>query len=94
MQMAVIHQKLLDMLVCPVSKVPLVLLSAKQLSALNTHIANGSVQNVDGQAVTGAVQSGLIGTDAKIVYRIVDAIPNLLPEEGIGTTQLLDFPAR
>jgi hypothetical protein len=28
-----------------------------------------------------------------VIYRVEDGIPVMLPEEGIGTTQLTDFPA-
>jgi len=34
----------------------------------------------------------LITDDARVIYRIEDDIPVLLPEEGIGTTQFQDFP--
>jgi uncharacterized protein len=84
--------RLLEILVCPVSKVALVTLSSAQLAALNTHIQAGSAQTVDGESLRGVIRAGLISTDGKVIYRIEDAIPVLLPEEGIGTTQFLDFP--
>jgi len=39
------------------------------------------------------LDEGLITIDRKLVYRVADGIPVMLPEEGIGTAQLRDFPA-
>lgn len=86
-------KRLLDILCCPVSKTPLRALSKTQLGALNAAITAGTVDTVAGSAVRGRVVEGLITTDRKVIYRIEDGIPVMLPEEGIGTTQLNDFPA-
>ena len=90
--MAAIDRKLLDIICCPVSKVPLVPLTTKQLAALNKEIATGAVVNVDAQVVSGLLNAGLVTTDGKIIYRIEDGIPVLLPEEGVATLQFQDFP--
>ncbi len=90
--MAAIDRKLLDIICCPVSKVPLVPLSAKQLTALNKEISVGAALNVDAQIVSGLLNAGLLTTDGKIIYRIEEGIPVLLPEEGIATVQFQDFP--
>jgi uncharacterized protein YbaR (Trm112 family) len=90
--MAAIDRKLLDIICCPVSKVPLVPLTAKQLAALNKEISAGAALNVDAQVVSGLLNAGLLTTDGKIIYRIEDGIPVLLPEEGIATLQFQDFP--
>jgi uncharacterized protein len=89
---SMIDQKLLEILCCPVSKTSLVPISKAQLSALNQALASAQVQNVDGQSLSGQVLEALITTDSKVIYRVEDGIPILLPEEGIGTTQLNDFP--
>ena len=86
-----IDRRLLDILCCPVSKSPLKPLTKEQLRLLNEAIAKGSVAFIDGRPVTGALADGLITDDGKVLYRIEDDIPVLLPEEGIGTTQLQDF---
>jgi uncharacterized protein YbaR (Trm112 family) len=39
------------------------------------------------------ITEALITTDQKLIYRVEDGIPVMLPEEGIGTLQLSDFPA-
>lgn len=86
-------KRLLDILCCPVSKTPVRLLSKRELDALNAAIAAGHVDTVAGAAVTTPLSEALITTDRKVIYRVQDGIPVMLPEEGIGTVQLTDFPA-
>ncbi|MDR3444744.1 MULTISPECIES: Trm112 family protein [Dyella] len=86
-------KRLLDILCCPVSKVPVRPLQRQELDALNKAIAAGQVQTVTGVAVAAPLTEGLVTTDRKVVYRVEDGIPVMLPEEGIGTLQLTDFPA-
>ena len=86
-------KRLLDILCDPVSKTPVRPLSKPELDALNEAIAAGKVDSVAGTAVRERVTEGLITTDRKVIYRVDDGIPVMLPEEGIGTLQLRDFPA-
>ena len=79
-----IDRRLLDILCCPVSKVPVLMLSSRQLDYLNARIAEGGEVDVDGRVVDRALSEGLVTRDAKVVYRIDDGIPVLLPEEGIA----------
>ena len=83
-----IHKELLEVLVCPVTKQPLQLLSDEQLAKLNQRIAKGGVQNSGGANVDTAFEDGLITTDSKTIYRIDDGIPIMLAEEGIATEQI------
>lgn len=85
-------KRLLDILCCPVSKTPVRLLTRHQLDALNQAITAGSVNTVAGVAVRDRIAEALITTDRKLIYRIEDGIPVMLPEEGIGTLQLTEFP--
>ncbi|HEY0197214.1 MAG TPA: Trm112 family protein [Rhodanobacter sp.] len=85
-------KRLLDILCDPVSKTPVRPLSKPELDALNNAIAAGKVDSVAGAAVRERVAEGLITTDRKVIYRVDDGIPVMLPEEGIGTLQLTDFP--
>ena len=85
-------KRLLDLLVCPVSKAPLRPLSAGELSAVNRAIAAGNVTTVTGAAVTAPLAAGLITRDGRVIYPVVDDIPVMLSEASIGTTQLNDFP--
>ncbi|PWK92191.1 Trm112 family protein [Fulvimonas soli] len=85
-------KRLLDILCCPVSKTPVRLLGKNELDALNAAIDRGQVATVAGATVERRLAEGLITVDGKVIYRIDDGIPVMLPEEGIGTLQLDDFP--
>ena len=86
-----IDGKLLEILCCPISKVPLIRLPASKLDKLNRAIADGEVQTVDGDSVNEPLNDALITEDSKVIYPVTDNIPILLGEKGIGTTQLTDF---
>lgn len=86
-----IDGKLLEILCCPVSKVPLIRLPASRLDKLNRAIKDGKVQAVDGVPITESLNEALMTEDSKVIYPVIDSIPILLEEKGIGTTQLADF---
>jgi uncharacterized protein len=92
--MSKIDPRLLDMLVCPVSKVALTPLSSTELGVLNQNIQAGSVLSVDGHMLKGTIAGALQTIDGKVIYPIRDGIMQLLPEEGIGTAQFSDWPRR
>lgn len=83
--------KLLEILCCPVSKSPLIVLGQTKLDKLNKAIANGEALYIDGEKVTAPLTEGLITEDGKVIYAVQDDIPVLLEEKGIGTTQFQDF---
>jgi uncharacterized protein YbaR (Trm112 family) len=85
-------KRLLDILCCPVTKVPVRPLARGELDALNKAIEGGDVQTTAAAPVSGALQAGLITNDGKLIYRIEDDIPVMLADEAIGTTQLAAFP--
>lgn len=87
-----IDRRLLDILCCPVSKVPVVPLARAQLANLNRRIAAGEVLTVRGVKVDAEFADGLITSDGRVIYRVDDGIPVMLPDEGIGTVQFQDFP--
>ena len=84
-------KRLLDILCCPATKVPVRPLAKSELEALNRSIAGGGVQTVEHAPVASALQAGLITTDGKLIYRIEDDIPVMLAGEAIATVQLTDF---
>jgi uncharacterized protein YbaR (Trm112 family) len=86
-----INGKLLEILCCPVSKTPLERLQGGRLGKLNAAIAAGEALYVGGEAVEGELREALITGDSKVIYPVVDGIPLLLEEKGIGTTQFQDF---
>ena len=85
-------RKLLDLLVCPVTRQPLALLDGHGLQAINAAIAAGGVVRGDGSAQADALRQALVTRDRKTVYRIDDGIPVLLAEEAIATAQVEGFP--
>ena len=85
-----IAKDLLDILCCPVTKVPVVMLPEDKLAKLNEAIEQGAVKKADGNAVEQPLQEGLITEDEKTVYRIDDEIPIMLADEAIATDQLGD----
>jgi uncharacterized protein YbaR (Trm112 family) len=86
-----VDAKLLEILCCPLSKTPLILLLPQRLEKLNAAITAGDVSYVDGKPVAAPLQEALVTEDMKVVYPVEDGIPILLADKGIGTTQLQDF---
>lgn len=86
-----IDGKLLEILCCPLSKTPLTRLAPAQLRKLNQAVSAGEVQYVNGDAVEQPLKEALITEDSQVLYPVVDGIPVLLADRGIGTTQLTDF---
>ena len=86
-----IDGKLLEILCCPVSKTPLTRLPTSRLKTLNEAISAGSVQYVRGETVEDPLREALITEDSKVIYPVIDDIPILLEERGIGTTQFQNF---
>ena len=86
-----VDSKLLEILCCPVSKTPLTVLGQKKLDKLNKAIESGDALYVDNSKVSEKLQEGLITEDGKVIYAVVDNIPVLLEEKGIGTVQFQDF---
>lgn len=83
--------KLLEILCCPVTKRPLVPLDATRREALDRAVAEGTVRYVDDSTVTGPIEEALVTDDGHVVYLVLDGIPVLLPERGVGTTQFENF---
>ena len=85
-------RKLLDLLVCPVTRQPLALLEPRGLQALNEAIAGGAVLRADRTAQPAPLREALITRDRRTVYRVDDGIPVLLADEAIATAQVDGFP--
>ena len=83
-----IDGRLIDILVCPVTKTPVKPLGKDKLAVLNQAIAAGSVTRRDGAPVEEALAEALVTTDGKTVYPIDDGIPVMLEEHGIACSQV------
>jgi uncharacterized protein YbaR (Trm112 family) len=79
---------LLDILVCPATHVPVVLLDEQRREALNEAVRAGKVTDTGGEAVGDPIAEALITEDGRTVYRIENDIPIMLIESGIDTGQL------
>ena len=85
-----ISQELLQILCCPRTKTPVVMLAPGQVARLNAAVEAGGLKYADGTAVDEPLEEGLVTTDGMTVYRIDDGIPVMLVEQAIHTGQLTD----
>jgi len=83
-------KKLLDIVCCPVTKLPLQLLDAGRLTRLNEAIADGGVRNEGEAGVSDTLDEALVTRDGRLVYPVRDGIPILLEEECIRWSQVTD----
>lgn len=83
-----IDKRLLEILVCPVTKVQVKLLSPDRLSTLNRVVEDGGVKFSDGSVVQGPLEAALITSDSKTIYRVEAGIPVLLEDEAIVAAQV------
>jgi len=81
-------KKLLDIICCPLTKLPLELLDADRLDRLNQAIAGGTVRNYADQLLGEPLGQALVTRDGKLVYPVRDRIPILLEEESIDWNQV------
>jgi uncharacterized protein YbaR (Trm112 family) len=86
-----IPESLLDILCCPVSHEPLRPLERGRIGKLNDEIEQGRLLYTDGSTVDKPIAEALVSRDGKVVYVVDRGIPVLLPDRGIGTTQLDSF---
>ncbi len=73
----------LRILVCPRTRKPLQVASAKQLAAVNEAIQGGQVRNRSGGPVANPLQEGLLPEGETEIYPVVEGIPVLLVDEAI-----------
>ena len=83
-----VDKHLLEILVCPVTKTPVKLLSKDKLAILNREVEKGSVTYVNGSVVEAPLDEGLITEDGRTIYRVNDGIPVMLEEQGIIANQV------
>ena len=86
-----IDRKLLEILVCPITKVSVQVLGKRKLAALNREIAEGDVRHLGGEVVETALDEALVTIDGRTVYRVDDGIPVMLEDLAIPTEQLADW---
>jgi len=83
-----LDRRLLDVLCCPISKLPVYPLTRDQLRRVNEAVAAGELGYLDGSAVTDPLSEGLITENGVRIYRIDDGIPIMLEDRAIHVESL------
>jgi uncharacterized protein YbaR (Trm112 family) len=83
-----ISPDLLEILCCPRTKVPVVMLPEDRRALLNQRIEQRQVKYFGGETVDKPLTEGLITEDGQTIYRIDDDIPVMLVDQGSPTEQL------
>lgn len=83
-----LDRKLLDVLCCPISKLPVQPLKGDKLRRLNQAIEAGELRYQDGETVTETLDEALITENAARVYRVDDGIPIMLEDRAIPVEAL------
>ena len=81
-------KRLLDIVCCPVTKLPLQLLDSEHLAKLNLAINAGQLRNRAAQPIPDPLSEALVTRDGRLVYPVREGIPVLLEEESIDWLQL------
>ena len=83
-------KKLLDIICCPLTKLPLQLLDSERLARLNAAILAGEIKNHAANDLAEELAEALVTRDGRLIYPIRDSIPVLLEEESIDWNQIVD----
>ena len=83
-----IDPKLLDIICCPVTRVPMEVMPDAKLREVNQRIRESKLVSRDGTVLTTELPEALITRDGKLAYPVEDGIPVLLEDHGIVLSQL------
>lgn len=78
-----VDRKLLDILCCPTTKVPVRPLTKDQLATVNAAIEKRELKYFDQTVVDRPVEDGLLTENGERVYRVDDGIPIMLEDQAI-----------
>ena len=79
--------RLLDIVCCPATHLPLRLMPESKLATLNARIGAGQLKFRDDSPVTEPLVQALMTADERLAYAIRDDIPLLLEEQAIPLAQ-------
>lgn len=86
-----VDRKLLEILVCPITKQRVSMLSPSKLEIINRNIEAGEALNHGGDVITEPLQEALVTENGNTVYPIEDGIPVMLEDQSIDTLQFPDW---
>jgi uncharacterized protein YbaR (Trm112 family) len=82
--MTMIDKALLEILRCPESHQPLRIADASLVESINLKVKSNQIKNRGGQAVSEALDGGLLREDGKFLYPVRGKIPVMLIDEAIA----------
>ena len=83
-----IDKNIIDIVCCPVTRLPMELMPKEQLHELNKFIKDSELASRDGTILINELHEALITRDGKFAYPIENGIPILLEGQGIALSQL------
>jgi len=83
-------QRLLDIVCCPATHLPLRLMPESTLARLNERIGAGTLRYRDDSLVTEPLTQALVTSDDRLAYAIRDDIPLLLEEQAIPVAAAME----
>ena len=83
-----VDRKLLEILCCPATHVPVERLPSARLQAVNEAIRAGSVKFADGSPVEAELAEALVTANGTTIYAVEDGIPLMLADRSIAAFQV------
>ena len=83
-----VDAKLLDIICCPVTRLPMEIMPEATLREVNRRIKDSRLVSRDGTVLTEELLEALVTRDGKLAYPIRDGIPVMLEDHGIVLSQL------
>ena len=79
-----VDRKLLEILCCPVTRLPVERLPTAKLRAVNDAIREGNVKFADGSPVEAELAEALVTANGTTIYAVEDGIPIMLEDRSIA----------
>jgi len=86
-----LDRKLLEILVCPVTKQPVFPLDQTRLDKVNQLIAQGKLHTHAGDKLKTPLQQALITRNGNTIYRVEEGVPVMLEGESVACEQIGDW---
>lgn len=86
-----IDRKLLEILVCPITKQPVSLLGQARLDKVNQLIAQGKLQTLDGTKLDKPMKQALSTQNGGTLYQVDGDVPVMLEAQSIPCEQIPDW---